>query len=185
MWRLGHSTPFHSVPVHHRWAQPQGNQQCSWMMLIYAFHFACQSLNLHFTNITLSKCSRAHVVPFIQLCGFLMQCCLRGQRSQTFNVGFQPCSSHAEISPDSLILLMILLILDGEIPKFLQFALRKVLFNYLPTQFFTKWWTLPCHRWCTIEPVEEASLIPNHLLTIHLFTCAAFHHFPSLFWPPS
>lgn len=45
---------------------------------------------------------------FLRLCGnilsTMMQCHLRDWRA--VNVGFQPCRSHAEISPDSLTLLM-------------------------------------------------------------------------------
>ena len=38
--------------------------------------------------------------------------------SLSFSGGFQPCPLHAEISLDSLNLLMILWFVDGEIPKF-------------------------------------------------------------------
>lgn len=35
-----------------------------------------------------------------------MQCCLKGRRSQTFNVDFRPCPLCAEISPNSLNILI-------------------------------------------------------------------------------
>lgn len=74
-------------------------------------------------------------------------------------------------------------------------AVLKVL-DYLPTQFFTKWWTSahPC-LWLT-EPFGDIPLIPNHdkhLFPINVFTCGMFKtnvlltflKFPSLLPPLS
>lgn len=43
-----------------------------------------------------------HVIISIpEWCLFLMHCHLKGQRLQAFRAGFQPCTSRADISPDS------------------------------------------------------------------------------------
>ena len=70
---------------------------------------------------------------------------MRGQRSQTFSAGFQPCPVRVE---------MILWIVDGEIPKFLQLVLKNALklLDYLPMQFSQS---------CEFCPIH-APLIPNH-----------------------
>ena len=59
------------------------------------------------------------VISLTERCWLSMQCHLRDQRSQALNVGVGPCRIHAEISPDSLNLLMILWTVDDEIPQFL------------------------------------------------------------------
>ena len=81
-----------------------------------------------FTDNGFLKCSWAHVViSFIQSCWFLMQCCLRDQRSRAFSVP----------ALNSLNLLMILWIVDGEIPKFLEIVPWEML-------FLSCWTICPC-----------------------------------------
>ena len=83
------------------------------------------------------KCSRAHVViSMTEWCRFFMQCRLRDRRSRPFNVGFRPCPLRAEISPDSLYLLMILWTVDGEIPRFFAIVRWETL--------FLNCWTISC-----------------------------------------
>ena len=55
------------------------------------------------------------VISFTDWWWFVMQYRQRDKSSRAFNVGFQPCRLHAEISPDSRNILMILLTVDYEI----------------------------------------------------------------------
>ena len=57
------------------------------------------------------------------------------QRSWAFSVGFRPCCLCAEISPDSLNLLMILWTIYDEIPKFLAIVHWETLFLNCSTKF--------------------------------------------------
>lgn len=50
----------------------------------------------------------------------LMQCRLRGQRSQAVGVGFQPCPLCTEVSPDSLNPLRIVVYVLRSISTFLE-----------------------------------------------------------------
>lgn len=107
-----------------------------------------------------------------------MQCRLRDQRSQTFNVGFRPCRLHVESSPDSVNLLIILWTVDDEIPKFPAIECWETLFlncflcsgsqSHDPRPIFALW---------TAEPFEDALFKPNHdthLFPIDPFTCGMF-----------
>ena len=85
---------------------------------IYSAFFCNYAHNLKLClPTTVFQVTLTHVVSFKQLCGFLMQFlligCLRRSRSQLFNVGFLPCPLFAEVSLDSLNLLMIFWIGDG------------------------------------------------------------------------
>lgn len=123
-------THSHSPSVHLRWAEAQ--RQCFWVLLIYGF-----SLHGRVTDNVYLKCLRARVViSFIQSCCFLMWYFRRDQRSWTFDIGF--CASlPAEISLDYLNLLIIWIV-DGEIPKQWNGLLRNVFFPL-------KSWTVFAH----------------------------------------
>ena len=109
-----------------------------------------------------------------------MQCHQRDQRSQAFSVGFRPCRLRAEISPDSLNLLMILWTIYDEIPKFLAIVHWETLFlncSTICSRSCSKWWTSPHSCLWMTEPFRDALFIPNHstkLFTINLFTCGMF-----------
>ena len=93
------------------------------------------------------------VISSTEWCRFLMQCCLRDWRSQAFNVGFQPCYLRAEISPDSLNLLMMLLTVDDEITKFLAIVCWEMLFLNCKTI---------CSRCCSQSGEPPPSLLENN-----------------------
>lgn len=57
-----------------------------------------------------------------------MQSCLKGQRLRPFNAGFQPRPSRVETSLDSLKLLFISWIIDGDIYKFIAIVQWEMLF---------------------------------------------------------
>ena len=85
-----------------------------------------------------------------------MQRCLGDQRSQAINVGFLPWPLGAEISLNSVNLLMILWIVDDEICKFPEIMHQEMkLLDYLPTQIFTNWWA-SLHPWLwTTKPFQS------------------------------
>lgn len=109
-----------------------------------------------------------------------------GSKVMAVCVGRQPCPLCAEISQDSLNVLMIscscIMIVDGEIPKVLTTVPWETLSLKcwtFPTQFFyyTCLWTS--------QPFEDAAFISSHD-TITLHRCFwAFHNFPSLLLPLS
>ena len=106
-----------------------------------------------------------------------MLCRLRDQRSHAFNVGFWPCPLHAEISPDSLCLLMILWTVDGEITKFLAISRWETL--------FLNCWTI-CPRSCSQcgepRPILACErLSPSWMLFLNPIitrTCFQLSHLP-------
>ena len=113
----------------------------------------------------LSQC-----VSLTELCCFLIQCCLRDQRSQAFNVVFWPCCVHAEISTDSQNLLMTLWTEDDEIPQFLATVHWETLFLNCKTIC-----SCSCSQSGEICPIlvcERLSLLGILLLySIMTFTC--------------
>ena len=143
------------------------------------------------TDSGFPKCSWGHMVTsFTEWCQYLMQCHLKGQRSQAFNVGFWPCRLRAEISPDFLYLLKILWTIDDKIPKFLSVLHWETLFLNCKTicSSSSSQSGEPC-LWTT-EPFRDAPQNHDfHLFPIYLFTCAmfqtgvfwAFLNFPSFF----
>lgn len=74
---------------------------------------------------------------------FLMLCWLKAQMLWPFSVSFQPCPFITHISLNSLYALMILCTIANEITEVLAILHWKMIFcnYYLPTQFFTDWWT--------------------------------------------
>ena len=95
------------------------------------------------------------IISLTEWCRFLMQCCLRDQRSRTLNVGF--CLLHAEISPDSLNLLMTLWTVDDEIPQFVATVHWEMFF-------------LNCKTICSRSCSQSGE--PRH--SINRFTCGMF-----------
>lgn len=81
----------------------QKSQPNLWILLICGFYFAwlnvCEALTMS-TNNGFPKCSLAQVIMSITAwCWFLMQCCLKHQRSQAVTVVFPPRPLHAKVSP--------------------------------------------------------------------------------------
>ncbi|MEQ2223318.1 hypothetical protein ILYODFUR_035529 [Ilyodon furcidens] len=70
------------------------------MVELELVHVAMNCVNCHWL-------SEVFLSPHGKIC-CRMQCLLRDQGSQTFNVSVQPCRLNAEISPDYLNLLVIL-----------------------------------------------------------------------------
>ena len=104
---------------------------CCWYM---AFALHCRVLTCigrcsdELCSLTVLFRCVPEAISLTEWCWLLMQCRMRDQRSQAFNVGFWPCRLHAEISPDSLNLLMILWTVDDEIPQFLAIVCWETLF---------------------------------------------------------
>lgn len=65
---------------------------------------------------------------FLQSCLFLIQCSPRDQRFRAFSVCFQLCLSRAEISPDSLNLLVLWLV-NSEILNSLELCIETLFLN--------------------------------------------------------
>lgn len=99
-----------------------------------------------------------------------MQCHLRDQRSQALTCGFWPFFLHAEVSLDSLNLLMIVCIVGGEILAVLLYE----------TMLLNCWIICPCSFSPNGEPCpifvcerlsKDAPSIPNHdSITCYQFT---------------
>lgn len=111
------------------------------------------------------------------------------------NVDFLPCILCPESSTDSLNPSIILWGVDSEIWEFFAIALTVcLLFNYLPTQYFTKWrkphaiivygWTGPFRRLCQYL-IMILSPVTNYLTDLWNVAdvSRALHNFPSFSCP--
>ena len=137
-----------------------------------------------FTNNSFPKCSRANIkISFIQSCCFLMQSCLRVQRTRSFNDGFPTWPLHAEIS------LNLLMISVWSLKSLQLCHLWNIVFkllDYLSTQVFTKWWTSlhPC-LWKT-EPFKDAPLKSTHdAIICYKLTCLPVEYYKQVFFEHS
>ena len=135
-----HRTLSQFASVHLRPREAGGVSRCCWHMAFTLHSRVLLHLQMLrrtvFTDNSFLKCSWAHVViSFSHWCRVLMQGRPRDQRSWAFSVGFRPCCLCAEISPDSLNLLMILCTIYDEIPKFLAIVHWETLFLNCSTKF--------------------------------------------------
>lgn len=125
--------------------------------------------NAAFADNCFQKCSWGHaVISTTKLCLFLMQCCLRAQRSQLFSTGY--LLQTGIFSFNDIIFLQM-------IPKFFTILHQKTNFlkylKYLPTLSSTEWWTSPhLHFWKT-QPLWYPLFIL--MLLINTICCEMFH----------
>lgn len=90
---------------------------------------------------------------------------------------FQPCPISGKISVDSLHLLMMLWIVDGEICKFCNCALKKIrLFAHTVFHSGKALSVLAC-EWLSLSRMQSYPIVILWSVTKYLFTCGMFQVF--------